>query len=105
LDGEQARRVGLDRRAIPGLSSVRLFNAVFPAKEDERAFEWLVNRLNRTMETWDSRTILICDQGKEATYTRLTRRMGVYNPIPSRFGVWMDGAGVSTWTSCRTQSR
>lgn len=75
---------------VASLPGVRLFNAVFPAKEDERAFERLLNRINRTMQAWDSRTILICDEGKEAAYTRLTRRMGVYNPIPSRFGVWVD---------------
>lgn len=78
--------------ALPG---ARLFNAVFPAKDDERAFEWLLNRINRTMQAWDSRAILICDEGKEIAYTRLTRRMGVYNPIPSRFGVWMD-TGATT---------
>jgi len=77
-------------QTMAGLPGARLFNAVFPAKEDERAFEWLVNRINRTMQAWDSRAILICDEGKEAAFTRLTRRMGVYNPIPSRFGVWRD---------------
>ena len=78
--------------ALPG---ARLFNAVFPAKEDEPAFERLLNRVNRTMQAWDSRAILICDEGKEAAYTRLTRRMGVYNPIPSRFGLWPD-TGTAT---------
>ena len=77
-------------QTMAGLPGARLFNAVFPAKEDERAFEWLVNRINRTMQAWDSRAILICDEGKEAAFTRLTRRMGVYNPIPSRCGVWRD---------------
>jgi hypothetical protein len=75
---------------VAGLPGTRLFNAVFPAKEEERAYEWLLNRINRTMQAWDSLAILICDEGKEDTYRRLTRRMGVYNPIPSRFGVWLD---------------
>lgn len=78
-----------------GLPGVRLFNAVFPVKEDERAFEWLLNRVNRTMQAWDSRAILICDEGKEASYTRLARRMAVHNPIPSRFGAWLD-TGAAT---------
>jgi hypothetical protein len=73
--------------ALPG---VHLFNAVFPARDEERAFERLLNRIHRTMEAWDSRAILICDQGKETVYTRLTRRMGVYNPIPSSYGTWRD---------------
>jgi hypothetical protein len=34
---------------IAGLSGIRLFNAVFPHGRDEQAFEWLLNRINRTM--------------------------------------------------------
>lgn len=65
-----------------------MFNAVFPASADEKAFEWLLNRINRTMLAWDSFAILVSDQGKEPAYTRLVRRMYVYNPIPSKFGLW-----------------
>jgi hypothetical protein len=35
------------------------------------------------MLEWDSHAILISDEGKD--YNRLVRKMGVYNPIPSRF--------------------
>lgn len=80
---------------VSNLPGTRLFNAVFPTGDDARAFEWLLNRINRTLQAWDSRGVLICDEGKEITYTRLTRRMGVYNPIPSRFGVWTD-TGLAT---------
>lgn len=79
---------------IANLPGARLFNAVFSAKEDERAFEWLLNRINRTMQAWDSHAILICDEGKELVYTRLVRRMHTYNPIPSQFGVWLDTGEV-----------
>jgi hypothetical protein len=75
---------------VASLPGARLFNAVFPAGLDERAFERLLNRINRTMQEWNSHAILVCDEGKETAYTRLTRKMGVYNPIPSRFGVWQD---------------
>jgi hypothetical protein len=75
-------------KLVADLPGARLFNASFSSKEDERAFEWLLNRVNRTMEAWDSHAILICDKGKEIAYSRLRRRMGVYNPIPSRFGHW-----------------
>jgi hypothetical protein len=82
-------REALDRVArLPG---ARLFNAVSSPKRSERAFERLLNRVNRTMQSWDSRAILICDEGKEAAYTRMVRRMGVYNPIPSRYGAWEQG--------------
>ena len=43
------------------------------------------------MGAWDSHAILICDEGKETIYTRLLRRMGVYNPIPSMLGSWPEG--------------
>jgi len=67
---------------VASLPGVRLFNAVFPSGQTERAFERLLNRINRTMVAWDSYAILICDKGKEIAFTRLARRMHVYNPIP-----------------------
>ena len=75
---------------IAQLSGARLFNAVFKAKEDERAFERLLNRINRTMEALGSYAVIICDEGKETAFTRLARRMHVYNPIPSKYGVWKE---------------
>ncbi|MBU1661642.1 MAG: DUF3800 domain-containing protein [Chloroflexi bacterium] len=70
------------------LPGVRIFNAVFPKGDDERAFEWLLNRINRSMQIWGSYTILVCDEGKEIHYTRLVRRMYVHNPILSQYGKW-----------------
>jgi hypothetical protein len=72
------------------LPGARLFNACFPHKQDELAFERLLNRVERTLESWKSLAILISDAGKEAAYTRLARRMQVYNPIPSAYGTWRD---------------
>lgn len=74
------------------LGPVRLFNAVFPRDQDDRAFERLLNRVNRTMRAMKSRAILVCDEGKQNQITRMVRRMGVYNPIPSRLGRWPSGA-------------
>jgi hypothetical protein len=37
---------------------------------------------------------LISDEGKEVAYTRLIRKMGVYNPIPSRMGAWPEGTAT-----------
>lgn len=68
--------------------NVQLFNCAL--YRQDWAFERLLNRINRTMQAWDSNALLICDEGKEAEYTRLVRRMSVHNPIPSRFGVWLD---------------
>ncbi len=77
-------------RVVANLPEARLFNAVFPRKQDEKAFEWMLNRINRTLRAWGSYGLLICDEGKDATYTRLVRRMYVYNPIPSQRSVWQD---------------
>lgn len=76
------------------LPGARVFNAVFPKAADETAFEWLLNRIDRAMQAWDSHALLVCDEGKETIYTRLVRRMYVYNPIPSQFGHWT-GTGQS----------
>jgi len=77
-------------RLVAELPNARLFNAVFPKSHDERAFERLLNRINRTMVAWGSEALLICDEGKEAAYTKLARKLHVYNPIPASYGTWND---------------
>ncbi len=77
------------------LPDARLFNALFPNNEVERAMERLLNRINTCVGGQQSHFVLVCDQGKEQIYTRLARRMRVYNPIPSQFGAW-DDAGTAT---------
>jgi hypothetical protein len=77
-------------RLVARLPQTHLFNAVFPVKEELRAFEWLLNRINRTMQAWNNHAILISDQGKESDMTRLRRKLGAFNPIPSQKGVWDD---------------
>jgi hypothetical protein len=70
------------------LPGARLFSAVFPTKAVERAMERLLNRINTCVGAQESQLLVVCDEGKEEMYTRLARRMRVYNPIPSRFGAW-----------------
>jgi hypothetical protein len=57
-------------------------------------FERLLNRINRAAEVQNGHALVVCDQGKEARYTRLVRKMGVYNPIPSRLGEWPEGTAT-----------
>jgi hypothetical protein len=83
----QIFRAGLSRLAV--LPGTNVFNAYLQSNEDW-AFERLLNRINRTMQTWNSRALLICDEGNEAHYTKLVRRMSVHNPIPSQYGIWQD---------------
>lgn len=75
---------------IAQLPGAQMFNACFPQGRTNWAFERLVNRIERTLVTWGSHAVLFCDQGKESDYTRLVRRMNVFNPIPSQFGTWKD---------------
>ena len=60
---------------VTTLPETRLFNTVFPTKASGHAYEALLRGINRTLRRWDSHAILICDEGKEAIYTRLVRRM------------------------------
>jgi Protein of unknown function (DUF3800) len=77
-------------KLITDLPGAQVFNACFGSKDDEVAYERLLNRINRTMQAWDSHAVLIWDEGKEAQHRRLTRKMGVHNPIPSRYGRWAE---------------
>ena len=80
---------------VSELPGVKLFNAVFPKSDQNVAFEWLLNRMNRALIDWNSYGLIISDEGKENIYTKIVRKMYVYNPIPSKFGVWADTG--KTW--------
>lgn len=70
---------------------VTLFNVCNADDDQYRAFERLVNRINRTMKARESYAHLICDQGKEGQYKKLIRKMRVHNYIPSQYRCWDDG--------------
>jgi hypothetical protein len=53
---------------VAGLPDVRLANACSTENDDERVFEFMANRINRTMRAWEGHAMLICDEGKEAVY-------------------------------------
>jgi hypothetical protein len=75
---------------ITMLPDVQLINAAVPQHEEERAFEWLLNRINKNMAVSDSMAVIFSDQGK--SYDKLFRRMRRHNFIPSRIGSWESGA-------------
>jgi hypothetical protein len=62
------------------MPSVRVFTAC-RSDHTDWAFERLITRIHKTMEAWDSHALLICDEGKEAEYTHLARKLSVFNPI------------------------
>lgn len=78
---------------VASLPGARLINACLGPNRHDWAFERLLNRINRTMQAWGASALLICDQGKESFYTKLARRMAVFNRIPSRYGKWSDTGG------------
>lgn len=77
---------------------VTLFNVCNADDDQFRAFERLLNRINRTMSVRSSYAHLICDEGKEIQYTKLVRRMRTHNYIPSKFGTWADGSTAKNIT-------
>lgn len=77
---------------------VTLFNVCNRDDDQYRAFERLLNRINRTMQARSTFAHLICDEGKEHQYRSLVRRMRVHNHIPSRYGLWDDGAATRNIT-------
>ncbi len=66
----------------------KIFNSC--TSNQDKSFEWLLNRINRTMHAWGGYAYLICDEGKEKHYTKMVRKMRVFNQIPSRIGRWAD---------------
>lgn len=74
---------------VTQLPGARIFNAIGPKDKEAILYERLLNRINRTLVSWQSPGLLISDEGKD--YTSLVRRMGVHNPIPSMFGGWPEG--------------
>jgi hypothetical protein len=80
----KSRRCAIFREAFElmnGIEGLRVFSSCRKVNRDW-AFERLITRIHKTMETWDSHAMLICDEGKESEFTRLMRKMGIYNPVP-----------------------
>jgi hypothetical protein len=73
---------------LPGAS---IINVCGPRANENKAFEYLLNRIDMAMRRASSHAVVFSDQGKEGEYTRLARKMAVFNPIPSRYGIWSNG--------------
>jgi hypothetical protein len=78
---------------VTQLPGAQLFNCVANNDEEDLAYERVLNRLNRTLQpdVWNSYGLLLWDEGKDAEHRKLTRRMRVQNPIPSKYGEWPQG--------------
>jgi len=84
--GERAEIFRGGLTLITKLPGAKLFNVVFSRNDKERAFARLVSRIDRTLRAWGSYGMLICDEGDEEAFTKLVRKLGRYNPIPSHGG-------------------
>jgi len=91
------RRCQIFDQALQYLTSlpVRVISACDKNGKELRLYERFLNRINTTMKTKASHAVLICDSGNEYFYTKLRRKLGRFNPIPSRFGVWQDTGGMT----------
>ncbi len=74
---------------VAAIPKIRIFNAIGARSRETTLFERMMNRIHRTMETWNNRALIVHDEGKD--FTPLIRRMSVYNPVQSHFGAWEDG--------------
>jgi hypothetical protein len=71
------------------LPGVQVINAAVPYGEQERAFEWLLVRIQNNMRKAESQAVIFCDEGK--SYDHIRRKLGVFNFVPSKFDSWSDG--------------
>lgn len=55
------------------------------------AVDRMLNRIQRTLAKKNRQAILIFDEGKEHLIRRVTRKMRVFNPVPSMYGDWGNG--------------
>src|SRR5579872_2232585 len=53
------------------MEEIRIINICLPnnREAEQKAFDRLLNRINRTMKAMASRAILLCDEGKNEEYT------------------------------------
>lgn len=77
---------------IAELPNLKIINACGPKAQRLRLFERMLNRINILLRKSEEKGLLIVDEGSESEYLRLARKMGVYNPIPSKYGKWIGDA-------------
>lgn len=89
-------RAAIFREVLQFITDSKCFVVVSSCNRNEQyAFERLMNRINRTAEARKQSVLLFFDQGEEAEITRRIRKMRVHNPIPSRFGHWKGTSNVT----------
>jgi len=59
------------------------------------------NEIDRRLNIYRSRAVILADEGREIEITRALRKMHVFNPIPSRLGGWESGQYTKNITTDR----
>jgi len=78
---------------IDGISGVQIINAITSSKRKHLTlFEYMLNRINRTLKTKNAIGILICDEGNENKLTAKVRQMKKLNQIPNNFSLYSGGS-------------
>ena len=78
---------------IPGIEimNVRIAVPNCPVDPHLRAFERLLNRIEKSLAEYQTEGLLILDDGKEGMLRKTARQMARINYIPSKFGAWDNG--------------
>ena len=80
-------RAELFYEAIGRIEQIEGFSVINAITETKRLhlelFEWMLNRINTTLDRRNAIGILICDEGNEKEMTSLVRKMKKQNEIPS----------------------
>lgn len=69
----------------------KMSGIIGPGIEEE--YSWFED-LQRRVESYSPRAVIVSDEGREQQITKMLRRMRRHNPIPSAFGTWDDGSPV-----------
>jgi hypothetical protein len=85
--------------SIAMLPGIQIINACVSLKEKDRAFQYLLQRIENNMSRAGSSCVIFSDEGK--SYDAIRRRMSHFNYIPSQFGDWGDGQNAKNLKSSR----
>jgi len=78
---------------IEGISGIFIINAITSNKRSHLTlFEYMLNRISRTLQTKGAIGILICDEGNEHKLTAKVRQMKKRNWIPNDSGLYPSGS-------------
>lgn len=96
--GEPRSNTGHDFRAelyrqafslLEGIPEVSIMNAFARHKLDHmKLFEWMMNRINRTLQARNAVGILVCDEGNEQRLVSIVRSMKKTNKIPDSVSMY-----------------